>query len=222
MTRNVSLLRTSAVACMAILSMPAMAIVGGGQMCVPTPSATVDVPAPGSGSISIEPLSRFNAPAQICTQVGLTASGIDFDYSASLATRFNSARFPSVCAGVSYGLNGGPVYAYTAGKGAFALNLSNPTAITGSFQASSYSFVENLTLSVGDTSYRLDTDVQEFRATVTLNADQSVDVKICTPRGGVPVKVNGQSTQVPASIWQCLVAPAPAAGTARVTYQEGC
>ena len=205
------------------LSGAAMALPSGGQVCTPTPSATVPVPAPGSGSISSEPLSRFNYKAQNCVTMGFTGSAISFDYAAALATRFNNASFPSNCAGVSFGLNGGPIYSYTAGKGSFAFNLANPTAaVTGTLQATSYSITENLTLSAGGASFDINTDLMAFKSFVTINADQSTDVKICTPRGGVPARVNGNPLNIPTSIWQCLAQPTQTQSNVRVVYEEGC
>ncbi len=195
----------------------------GGQICTPVPSATTPVPAPGSGSISIEPLSKFSYPAQVCISTAFTGTAIKFDYAASLGTRFNNASFPSNCAGVAFGLNGGPVYSYTAGTGNFALNLANPSAaVTGTMQAISYSLTENLTLSAGGASFTINTDLLQFKSFVTINADQSTDVKICTPRGGVSARVNGDPMSIPTSIWQCLAAPTPSQPNVRIVYEEGC
>lgn len=205
------------------LSGVAFAQFSSGQICTPTPSATLAVPAPGSGSISTEPLSRFNYPAQVCVTTAFTGSAISFDYAAALATRFNNASFPSNCAGVAFGLNGGPIYSYTAGSGSFAFSLTNPTAaITGTLQATSHSITENLTLSAGGSSFVINTDLMSFKSYVTINADQSTDVKICTPRGGVPARVNGNPFNIPTNIWQCLAQPTPTQANVRVVYEEGC
>ena len=194
-----------------------------GQACVPTPSITTPVPAPGTGSVSIEPLTKFNYPAQICTTVGFTGSSISFDYAASAASRFNATTYPSGCAGVTYGLNGGPVYSYIAGKGNFAFNLANPTAaVTGTLQATIVTLIENLTLSFGGASYTINTDALQYKAFVTINADQSSDTKICTPRGGIPVRVNGAPVTVSTPVWSCLSQPGLTQPKARVTYEEGC
>ena len=204
------------------LSGTALAQASGGQVCTPIPNATVPVPAPGSGTITSEALSRFAYPAQVCVTIGFTGTAISFDYAAALATRFNNASFPSSCAGVSFGLNGGPIYSYTAGKGNFVLNLANPTAVTGTLQATSYSITENLTLSAGGGSFVINTDVMAFKSSVTINADQSTDVKICTPRGGVPARVNGNPLSIPTNIWQCLAQPTQTQSNVRVVYEEGC
>lgn len=212
-----------AVATLAALALPGTALALGGQLCTPTPSATLPIPAPGSGSISIEPLSRFNYPAQVCVTTAFTGSALSFDYAAALATRFNNASFPSQCAGVAYGLNGGPIYSYTVGSGSFAINLANPTAaVTGTLQATSHSLTENLTISVGETSFVVNTDALSYKSYVTINADQSTDVKICTPRGGVPARINGNPMNIPTSIWQCLSQPTPSQATVRIVYEEGC
>ena len=205
------------------MSSAALALTSGAQVCIPTPNATVAVPAPGSGSISSEALSKFNYPAQICITTAFTGTAISFDYAAALATRFNNASFPSSCAGVSFGLNGGPIYSYTTGKGNFAFNLANPTAaVTGTLQATSYSITENLTLSAAGSSFVINTDLMAFKSFVTINADQSTDVKICTPRGGVPARINGNPLNIPTNIWQCLSQPTSTQTNARIVYEEGC
>ena len=194
-----------------------------GKTCVPTPSATANVPAPGSGSISIEPLSKFGLPAQICATVGFSGTSISYDYTATLATTFKNTKFPSACAGVEYGLNGGPTYSAVTGKGNFAFNLNNPTAaITGTLEATALSLTENLTLTAGGQSFVINTGLLSFKSFVTINADQSVDIKVCTPRGGVPATINGAGLNIPTNIWQCVAQPTAAQPNVRVTYQEGC
>jgi hypothetical protein len=201
----------------------ALALPLGGQVCTATPNATVTVPAPGSGSITSEALSRFNYPAQVCVTMGFAGTSISFDYAAALAVRFNNTSFPSACAGVPFGLNGGPIYSYTSGKGNFGFNPTNPTAaVTGTLQATSYSITENLTLSAGGSSFVINTGLMSFKSLVTINADQSTDVKICTPRGGVPAQVNGNPLNIPTPIWQCLAQPTQTQPNVRVVYEEGC
>jgi hypothetical protein len=212
-----------ALATVVACSLPGVSLALGSQICTPTPSATLAIPAPGSGSISIEPLSRFNYPAQVCVTTGFSGTAITFDYAASLATRFTNASFPSACVGVAYGLSGGPIYSFTQGSGSFALNLANPTAaVTGTLQATSYSVTENLTVSVAGNSYVINTDVLAFKSFVTINADQSTDVKICTPRGGVLARVNGNPLNLPTSVWACLQQPTSSQSNVRVVYEEGC
>ena len=197
-----------------------------GKTCTPVPAATTNIPAPGSGTMSVGPLTKFGLPANVCSTLGgYSASGISFDYTTTLATTYNNAKFPSSCAGVEYGLSGGPIYTAVTGKGNFAFNAANPTAaVTGTIKGTSFSLTENLTLSAGGASFLINTGLLAFNTDVTINADQSIDIKICTPRGGVPVTVNGSNFSVPSSIWQCLAAPpgASSQSTVRVTYVEGC
>lgn len=194
-----------------------------GKTCVPTPSATAAIPAPGSGSISIEPLSKFNLPAQICATVGFSGTSLSYDYTATLATTFKDAKFPSACAGVEYGLNGGPTYSAVTGKGNFVLNFASPTApITGTLEATALSLTENLTLTAGGQIFVINTGLLSFKSFITINADQSVDIKVCTPKGGVPATINGAGLNIPTSIWQCVAQPTAAQPNVRVTYQEGC
>ena len=193
-----------------------------GKTCTPVPTATTAVPAPGSGSITVEPLTKFGLPALTCATAAFTGNGLSFDYTATLATRYNDAKFPSTCAGVEYVLNGGPTYTAVTGQGTFALNFANPTAITGTLNATAFSMTENLTLTVAGSSFVINTPLLSFKSNVTINADQSVDVRICTPAGGIPATVNGSSFALPTSIWQCLAEPTPAQANVRVTYVEGC
>ena len=207
----------------AAMCLPGMALAQfEGKTCVPTPSATATVPAPGSGTVSIQPLSKFGLPAQVCATVGFGGSGISFDYTATLATTYQNANFPSSCAGIAFGLNGGPTYSASSGKGNFALNLANPTAITGTLEATALSITENLTLTAGGQSFVINTGLLSYKSFVTINADQSVDIKVCTPRGGVPATVNGANLSIPTNIWQCVAQPTAAQPNVRVTYQEGC
>jgi hypothetical protein len=55
----------------------------------------------------------------------------------------------------------------------------------------------------------INTGLLALNTTVTINADQSVDIKICTPKGGIPATVNGSSFTVPTSVWTCLAQPHP-------------
>lgn len=193
-----------------------------GKTCVPTPSSTTAIPAPGSGTVSIAPLSKFGLPATVCATVSVSGTSISFDYTATLATSFQNAKFPS-CSGVEFGLNGGPTYSAVTGKGNFAFNFANPTAaITGTFEGTALSMTENLTLTAAGQSFVINTGLLSHKSFVTINADKSVDVKVCTPRGGVPATVNGASLNIPTSIWQCVAQPTAAQPNVRVTYQEGC
>lgn len=197
-----------------------------GLSCTPVPTATTAVPAPGSGSITVEPLTKFGLPAQTCATVGFTGSAVSFDYTATLATRYDNAKFPSSCAGIEYVLNGGPTYTAVTGKGNFALNFANPSAaVTGTLNATSFTLTENLTLTAAGSSFVINTGLLSFNSTVTINADQSVDIRVCTPKGGVPATVNGVNFTVPNNIFQCIAEP-PGAQTpqnnVRVSYVEGC
>ena len=207
----------------AVLFLPGLALAQfEGKTCVPTPSSTTAVPAPGSGTVSIAPLSKFGLPATVCATVGFSGTSISFDYTATLATTFQNAKFPS-CSGVSFGLNGGPTYSAVSGKGNFAFNLANPTAaVTGTMEATALSMTENLTLTAAGQSFVINTGLLSYKSFVTVNADQSVDIKVCTPRGGVPATVNGANMSIPTSIWQCVAQPTAAQPNVRVTYQEGC
>lgn len=194
-----------------------------GKTCTPVPTATTAIPAPGSGSITVEPLTKFGLPAQVCATPGsFSATGISFDYTATLATRYTNAKFPSSCAGIEYGLNGGPTYTAVTGKGSFTLNPANPSAITGTMDATFFSMTENLALSAAGAQFVINTGLLGFKSTIKINADQSVDVQVCTPRGGIPATVNGANFTVPNNIWQCLAEPTPAQKNVRVTYVEGC
>jgi hypothetical protein len=196
-----------------------------GKTCTAVPAATTTIPSPGSGSMTVGPLTKFGLPAQVCATVGFTGAAISYDYTTTLATTYSNAKFPSSCAGVEYGLSGGPVYSAVTGKGNFAFNLANPTApMTGTIKATSFSMTENLTLSAGGANFVISTGLLSFNTDVTINADQSIDIKVCTPKGGIPTTVNGANVNVPSNIWQCLAVP-PAASTqsnVRITYVEGC
>ena len=194
-----------------------------GKTCTDIASTTTNVPAPGSGSFTVEGLDKYRLPAKSCSTVAFTGSAISFDYTATVATRYNNASFPSSCAGVEYTLNGGPSYAATMGTGTFAFNMSNPTAaVTGTMVATSYSQTDNLTVTVNGTGYLINTELLQFKTYVTINADQSIDMKICTPAGGVPATLNGSSYKFPPSIWQCLSQPVTNQANVRVTFEEGC
>ena len=211
-------------AILSVLILPAAAMAQfEGKTCSVIPTTTTAVPAPGSGSFTVEPLTKFGLPALTCVTPGaITAGGISFDYTTTLATRYNSARFPS-CAGIEYGLNGGPTYTAVTGKGNFAFDLANPSAtVTGTLNAIAFSQTDNLTLTAGGGSFVINTGLIAMNTTVTINADQSIDIKICTPKGGVPATVNGSNFTVPNSIWQCLAEPANTQKNVRVTYVEGC
>ncbi|OYU44052.1 MAG: hypothetical protein CFE44_15030 [Burkholderiales bacterium PBB4] len=219
-----SLCRKLSLVTFAAMCLPGVALAQfEGKTCVPTPSATAAVPAPGSGSISIQPLSKFGLPAQVCATVGFSGTSISYDYTATLATTYQNASFPSACAGIAFGLNGGPTYSAISGKGNFAFNLANPTAaITGTLEATALSITENLTLSAGGQSFVINTGLLSYKSFVTINADKSVDIKVCTPKGGVPATVNGTNKSIPTNVWQCVAQPTAAQPNVRVTYQEGC
>ena len=196
-----------------------------GKTCTTIPTTTTNIPAPGSGSMTVGPLTKFNLPANVCATVGFTGTAISYDYTTTLATTYNNAKFPSSCAGIEYGLSGGPVYSAVTGKGNFAFNLANPTAaVTGTIKATSLSMTENLTLSAGGSNFVINTGLLSFNTDVTINADQSIDIKVCTPRGGVPSTVNGSNFTIPNSVWKCLAAPPAGSAQAnvRITYVEGC
>ena len=129
---------------------------------------------------------------------------------------------PSTCAGVEYVLNGGPTYTAVTGKGTFALNFANPSAVTGTLDATSFSMTENLTLTASGASFVINTGLLAFKSNVTINADQSIDIRVCTPRGGIPSTVNGANFTLPNNIWQCLAEPTTTQKNVRVTYVEGC
>lgn len=208
--------------CLAVLPVAAMAQFEG-KTCLPIPASTMTIPAPGSGTVSVGDLTKFGLPAQLCSTTSFTGSNIVFDYTTTLATQYANARFPSSCAGIEYMLNGGPVYSAVTGNGNFAFNMSNPTAaITGTMQAVAFSLTENLTLTAAGNSFVINTGLLSFNTSVTINADQSIDIRICTPPGGIPANVNGASFNIPSSVWQCLAAPTEIQPNVRVTYVDGC
>jgi hypothetical protein len=195
-----------------------------GKTCTDIPASTNAVPSPGTGTFTVEGLTKFGLPAKSCATIGaFSGSTIDFDFTTTLATRYNNATFPSTCAGITYGLNGGPTYTAVTGKGKFAFDLTKPTAgVTGTLTATAFSQTDNLTLSAGGSNFVINTGLLALNTTVTINADQSVDIKICTPKGGIPATVNGSSFTVPTSVWTCLAQPTPIQNNVRVTYVEGC
>lgn len=194
-----------------------------GKTCTPVPTATTAIPAPGSGTMTVEPLTRFGLPAQVCATPGsFSATGMSFDYTATLATRYTNAKFPASCAGIEYVLDGGPTYTAVTGNGTFAFNLANPTAVTGTMNATAFSMTENLTLTAAGSSFVINTELLAFKSNVTVNADQSIDIRVCTPSGGVPATVNGANFTLPNNIWQCLAEPTRTQKNVRVTYVEGC
>lgn len=195
-----------------------------GKTCTDIPATTTAVPSPGTGTFTVEGLTKYGLPAKSCATIGaFSGSTVDFDFTTTLATRYNNATFPSTCAGVTYGLNGGPTYTAVTGKGKFAFDLTKPTAgVTGTLTATAFTQTDNLTLSAGGSNFVVNTGLLSLNTTVTINADQSVDIKICTPKGGIPATVNGSSFTVPTSIWSCLAQPTPIQDKVRVTYVEGC
>lgn len=193
-----------------------------GKQCTDIPTSTQNVPSPGSGTFTVEGLTKYGLPAKACGTVSFTGSTINYDYTTTLATRYNNATFPSTCAGITYGLNGGPVYTAVTGQGTFAFSPSNPSSITGTLKATSYTQTENLTLSAGGSNYVVNTGLLQMTTYVTINSDQSVDVKMCTPAGGIPSTVNGTNFTIPTSVWKCLAAPTPVQSNVRVTFEEGC
>jgi hypothetical protein len=122
-----------------------------GKTCTDIPASTNAVPSPGTGTFTVEGLTKFGLPAKSCATIGaFSGSTIDFDFTTTLATRYNNATFPSTCAGITYGLNGGPTYTAVTGKGKFAFDLTKPTAgVTGTLSATAFSQTDNLTLTAG-------------------------------------------------------------------------
>ena len=191
-----------------------------GKTCTPIPSTTTAIPAPGSGTVTVGPLTKYGLAAMACGTVGnFSQAGVSYEYTTTLATSFNNATFPSSCAGVPYTLHGGPTYSAMTGSGSLAFSGSS---FTGTVNAIAFTQTDNLTLTAAGSSFVINTGLIAYQTSVTLNADQSIDIRVCTPAGGVPATVNGSSFTIPNNIWQCLAAPTEPQPNVRVTFVEGC
>lgn len=195
----------------------AQAIPGLGRTCTPS-AGTFNIPAPGSGSFTVGPLAAYgNLPSQTCVDfsVAPTFTTLTMSIQSTDATTYNNATY-SAC-GTTIRMNGGPVYSASVGQGSFALGTSAPT---GSFEATGYTRVDNLTVTVGGQAFNISAPLQQFRTRVTLNADGTQDVLVCTG-AGVNTSINGAAQALPANIWQCLQPGAGGAvpNTVRVRYE---
>lgn len=191
-------------------STPAVAQIPGlGAPICADIKGTTDVGAPGSGTITISDLDKYGVPAKSCTTLNLSSSMTNFSFSSesASATTFNNVTYPS-CAGLPlpYTLSGGPVYSYSVANG----NLSVAgEAMTGTVSVSGLSQTDNLRISLGGSTYTMNTGVESYNATTTFNADGSSDTRICVPQGGMRATLDGSAVNVPAELWQCLAAPSP-------------
>jgi hypothetical protein len=179
----------------------------GAPMCVDI-KGTSNVGAPGTGSITISNLDKYGVPATACTTLNLSADMTSFSFSSenAAATTFNNVTYPS-CAGlpVPYTLSGGPVYSYSVANG----NLSVAgEAMTGTVTVSGLSQTDNLRISLGGSTYTINSEIESYNATTTFNADGSSDTRICVPPGGMRATLDGAAVHVPAELWQCLATPA--------------
>jgi len=207
------------VLCLAALPVTAMA--QAVDQCAPI-TGTMQVQAPGSGTVTVSDLTKYGLPAQVCTKMNITPTDVDFQYTVTEATTYQNATFPSSCAGIPYTLNGGPAYAAVQGSGKFSF-ASLTSGVTGTMDASALSITENLTLTAACNSFVINTGLLQFKTYITLNADESVDIRVCTPKGGVPATVNGSAFTIPNNIWQCLAAPpVESQEKVRITYDENC
>lgn len=195
-----------------------------GKKCTPIPSMTTAIPAPGSGTMTVGPLTKYGLEAVACrTRIyptGKKTKGtVSYDYTTTLATSFDHATFPSSCAGVPYTLHGGPTYSAMTGSGSLAYS---GLSTTGTVNATAFMQTDNLTLTAAGQSFVINTELIAYKTSVTFNADQSFDIRVCTPAGGVPAMVNGSSFTIPNNIWQCLAEPMGAQPNVRIVYVEGC
>lgn len=194
-------------AMLALISVAAQAQFGA-STCTPI-AGTYPATAPLSGSLTMAPLAKYgNYPAQVCTNIGVGAgfTSISVDYTYSVATTFNSIVVPattSTCLGAEVRLNGGPVHSAARGTGSFALSATP----TGTMQATGFAQADNLQVTVGGQTFVVNTPLQQFAATITLNADGSSDTEMCITGGGVNATVNGAPTTLSAPIWQCINPP---------------
>ena len=170
--------------------------------------------------MTVGPLTKYGLEAKACGTVSnFSEAGVSYEYITTLATSFYNASFPSSCAGVPYTLHGGPTYSAMTGSGSLAFSGSS---FTGTMNVTAFTQTDNLTLTAAGSSFVINTGLIAYKASVTFKGDQSVDVRICTPAGGVPATVNGSSFTIPNNIWQCLAAPAEPQPNVRVTFVEGC
>lgn len=191
-----------------LASVAAQAQFSTGNTCVSV-AGTYPASAPLSGSLTMAPLTKYgNYPAQVCTNVSLGAgfTSLAMQYTYSTATTFNDIVVPSSssnCLGAEVRLNGGPIHSAAQGSGSFALSA----APTGTMQATGFAQADNLQVTVGGNTFVVNTPLQQFAATITLNADGSSDTEMCITGGGVNATVNGVPTTLSAPIWQCINPP---------------
>ena len=195
-------------ALLGLASIAANAQFSTGNTCVSI-AGTFPAPAPLSGSLTMSPLTKYgNYPAQVCTNIGLGGgfTSMSVQYTYSTATTFNSIVIPATssnCLGAEVRLNGGPVHSAAQGSGSFALSA----APTGTMQATGFAQADNLQVTVGGNTFVINTPLQQFSATVTLNADGSSDTDMCITGAGVNATVNGVPTTLSAPVWQCINPP---------------
>lgn len=182
-----------------------------GNTCISV-AGTYPTQAPMSGSLTLAPLVRYgNYPAQVCTSLALGAgfTSMTVDYLYTAATTFNAVVVPSTsstCLGAEVRLNGGPVHSAAQGRGNFAISLTGAPP-TGSMAATGFVQTDNLEVTVGGQTFVINTPLQQFAATITLNADGSSDTEMCISGGGVSATVNGAPTTLTAPVWQCINPP---------------
>lgn len=205
---------TKSIAIIAALGLNALAAhaqFSTGNTCVSV-AGTYAAQAPLSGSLTLAPLAKYgNYPAQVCTNVRLGAgfTSLAMDYTYTAASIFNNVVVPassSTCLGMDVRLNGGPVYSAAMGQGNFAISLTGASP-TGTMVATGFAQADNLQVTTGGQTFSISTPLQQFAATVTLNADGSSDTEMCITGAGVNATVNGVPTALPAPIWQCINPP---------------
>lgn len=196
---------------LSLTTLSAQAQFGTGNTCT-TVAGTVPSVAPLSGSVTLAPLAKYgNYPAQVCANLSLAAnfSSMSMDYMYTAAMTFNSVVVPassSTCLGAEVRINGGPVHAAAQGRGNFAISLTGAPP-TGTMVATGFAQADNLQVSVGGQTFVVTTPLQQFAATITLNADGSSDTEMCITGAGVNAIVNGLPTTLPAPVWQCINPP---------------
>ncbi len=206
-----------AASCMAAAFGATAQVPGLGNTCTPS-TGTVAMPAPGSGSFTYGALAAYgNIPSQTCVNVSVapTFTSVNMAITSTEAITYNNISFPAC--GTTVSMNGGPVYSAFTGTGSFALGAS----LSGSFEATGYTRMDNVTLTVGGQSFNVSSPLQQFRTRVTVNANGTQDVVICTG-AGVATSVNGITQTLPASVWQCLqpgVSGGSNSSTTRVRYE---
>ena len=208
---NIKSIRTAAIGMALGLAGVAAQAQFGGNTCTSV-AGTYPAQTPLSGSMTISALAKYgNYPAQACANIALGAgfTSLTFDFTYSAATTFNNVVIPasaSTCSGVEVQLNGGPVHSAATGRGTFPISLTGGSP-TGTFSATGFAQADNLQVSVGGQTFTVSTPLQQFAATVTLNADGSSDTDICLTGAGMQATVNGAPTTLPAPVWACINPP---------------